>query len=92
MRGANLMRARNEVYAMTVKVKFFASLKEQMGCDGATVEIGEVATAADVWLAASGGKAMPGNVLVAVNMEYCDPNQQVISGDEVAFFPPVTGG
>jgi len=77
---------------MTVKVKFFASLKEQMGCDGATVEIGEVATAADVWLAASGGKALPGNVLVAVNMEYCDPNQQVSSGDEVAFFPPVTGG
>lgn len=77
---------------MTVKVKFFASLKEQMGCDGATVEIGEVATAADVWLAASGGKALPGNVLVAVNMEYCDPNQEVRSGDEVAFFPPVTGG
>ncbi|MFO7593264.1 MAG: MoaD/ThiS family protein [Pseudomonadota bacterium] len=77
---------------MTVKVKFFAGLKEQMGCDGATVEIGEVATAADVWLAASGGKALPGNVLVAVNMEYCDPNQEVYSGDEVAFFPPVTGG
>ncbi len=82
----------NEAKVMTVKVKFFASLKEQMGCDGATVPIGEVATAADVWLAASGGQAMPSNVLVAVNMEYCDPNQQVRSGDEVAFFPPVTGG
>lgn len=77
---------------MTVQVKFFASLKEQMGCDGASVEIGEVATAADVWLAASGGQAMPPNVLVAVNMEYCDPGQEVRSGDEVAFFPPVTGG
>ncbi|MGM0594211.1 MAG: MoaD/ThiS family protein [Pseudomonadota bacterium] len=77
---------------MTVTVKFFASLKEQMGCDGATVEIGEVATAADVWLAASGGKALPPNVLVAVNMEYGDPDQEVRSGDEVAFFPPVTGG
>ncbi len=77
---------------MTVQVKFFASLKETMGCDGATVEIGEIATAADVWLAASGGKALPSNVLVAVNMEYCDPNQEVHSGDEVGFFPPVTGG
>jgi len=78
--------------SMTVKVKFFASLKEQMGCDGATVEIGEVATAADVWLQASGGKALPPNVLVAVNMEYTDQNHGVKSGDEVAFFPPVTGG
>ena len=77
---------------MTVQVKFFASLKDQMGCDGATVEIGEVATAADVWLQASGGKAMPPNILVSINMEYSDPNQQVKSGDEVAFFPPVTGG
>jgi len=77
---------------MTVAVKFFANLKEQMGCDGATVEIGEVATAADVWLAASGGKPMPTNVLVAVNMEYADRNQVIRDGDEVAFFPPVTGG
>lgn len=77
---------------MTVTVKFFASLKDQMGCDGATVEIGEQATAADVWLQASGGKPMPSNVLVAINMEYTSPNQPVNSGDEVAFFPPVTGG
>lgn len=77
---------------MTVAVKFFASLKEQLGCDGASVEIGEVATAADVWLQASGGKAMPGNVLVAINMEYSDQNATVHDGDEVAFFPPVTGG
>lgn len=77
---------------MTVAVKFFASLKEQLGCDGATVEIGEVATAADIWLQASGGKAMPGNVLVAINMEYSEQNATVHDGDEVAFFPPVTGG
>ncbi|HKJ21869.1 MAG TPA: MoaD/ThiS family protein [Gammaproteobacteria bacterium] len=77
---------------MTVSVKFFASLKDQIGCDGASVEIGEVATAADVWLQASGGKPMPDNVLVAINMEYADRNAEVGNGDEVAFFPPVTGG
>lgn len=80
------------VTSMTVAVKFFASLKEQIGCDGATVEVGEVARAADVWLQATGGKAMPPNVLVAINMEYCDSNAEVKDGDEVAFFPPVTGG
>ena len=77
---------------MAVSVKFFASLREQMGCDGATVSIGECATAADVWLQASGGKPLPTNVLVAINMEYTNSNHQVHSGDEVAFFPPVTGG
>ena len=77
---------------MTVSVKFFASLREQIGCDGATVEIGEVATVADIWLQASGGKAMPSNILVSINQEYCGTNDNVASGDEVAFFPPVTGG
>ncbi len=77
---------------MTVEVKFFASLKERLGCDGAKVEIGEVATAADVWLQATGGKSLPSNVLVAINMEYTDAAQAVKDGDEVAFFPPVTGG
>ncbi len=77
---------------MSVSVKFFASLREQIGCDGASVEIGEVATAADVWLQATGGKPLPSNVLVAVNMEYAEATARVQSGDEVAFFPPVTGG
>lgn len=31
-------------------------------------------------------------VLVAVNQEMCDLETQVKDGDEVAFFPPVTGG
>jgi molybdopterin synthase sulfur carrier subunit len=35
---------------------------------------------------------MPSNVLVAVNMEYTDPSHTLKDGDEVAFFPPVTGG
>ena len=77
---------------MSVQVKFFASLKDKVGCDGATVEIGEMATAADVWLVAAGGQAMPSNTLVAINMAYVDPNHVVADGDEVAFFPPVTGG
>ena len=77
---------------MTVQVKFFASLKEQLGCDGASVEIGEVATAADAWLHASGGKALPPNILVSINMEHANIEQVIRDGDEVAFFPPVTGG
>ena len=31
-------------------------------------------------------------VRVAVNQEYAQPADPVAAGDEVAFFPPVTGG
>lgn len=33
-----------------------------------------------------------GRLLVAVNQEICDFSQPLQPGDEVAFFPPVTGG
>jgi sulfur-carrier protein len=36
--------------------------------------------------------AMPGVVRAAVNQDYASPEQPVGPGDEVAFFPPVTGG
>ncbi len=35
---------------------------------------------------------LPQPILVAVNQEFAQPEQQVSIGDEVAFFPPVTGG
>jgi molybdopterin synthase sulfur carrier subunit len=35
---------------------------------------------------------MPAHTLMAVNMEYAGPQQTVRDGDEVAFFPPITGG
>ncbi len=31
-------------------------------------------------------------VRIAVNQSYADPTQQIAVGDEIAFFPPVTGG
>jgi molybdopterin synthase sulfur carrier subunit len=49
------------------------------------------------WLAASRpgfaeALAMPGVVRAAVNQDYAQPTDPVRPGDEVAFFPPVTGG
>lgn len=75
---------------MTITVKFFASLREKMGQD--ECQLDSAATALDAWNAATNGRAVPSNMLVAINMEYADLNQAVNDGDEVAFFPPVTGG
>jgi sulfur-carrier protein len=77
---------------MTITVKFFAHLREQLGCAESRVDIGEAITVAEAWAIASGGRPIPANILMAVNMEYAGADTLVQDGDEVAFFPPVTGG
>ncbi|MDZ7748124.1 MAG: MoaD/ThiS family protein [Halofilum sp. (in: g-proteobacteria)] len=47
---------------------------------------------ADVWTAVSGEESLPRHVLAAVNLDYAQGETPVSDGDEVAFFPPVTGG
>jgi molybdopterin synthase sulfur carrier subunit len=76
---------------MTISVKFFASIREKVGRAEAHVEFPGTTTAADIW-ARTAGFAAPPNLLVAINQEYARFDQPVRDGDEVAFFPPVTGG
>ena len=76
---------------MIVKVKLFASLRERIGVDETELRMHAGATAAEGWLAVTDAP-MPDNVLVAVNLEYVDPSHRLNDGDELAFFPPVTGG
>lgn len=75
-----------------ITVKYFASLRERTGRAEDQIEIGASATVADVWARLHGGENLPRHVLVAVNLEYSSAEQAVHDGDEVAFFPPVTGG
>jgi molybdopterin synthase sulfur carrier subunit len=51
-----------------------------------------VATVGDCWARIADDPSLPPNLLVAVNMEYANFEHPVKDGDEVAFFPPVTGG
>lgn len=77
---------------MSIKVRYFASLKDQLGRSEDNLPIVGIASVRQVWLAANPQKPLPDNVLAAVNMEYADLDSDVADGDEVAFFPPVTGG
>ena len=77
---------------MSIHVKFFASLRERLGQAECDIDAGTAATVAAVWRAVVPREALPANVLAAVNQEYAMPDQPVRDGDEVAFFPPVTGG
>lgn len=77
---------------MHIQVRFFAGLRERLGIAQLELSLPEGATVAQVWEQAVTGEALPVNVLAARNMEYVDLSCKLADGDEVAFFPPVTGG
>ncbi|WP_020561072.1 molybdopterin converting factor subunit 1 [Thiofilum flexile] len=77
---------------MSIKVLFFGSLKEQINKAQVLVDYVEPLTAAQLWQQVTGKEAIPNTVRVAVNQSYSDASTILHEGDEVAFFPPVTGG
>ena len=77
---------------MQLKVKFFASLSEQTGLTETTLDADSPATVLDAWNLATGDQTLPVNILCAINMAYARLDDSVSDGDEIAFFPPVTGG
>ena len=83
---------------MKVKVLYFASLREQVGVAFEEVNVPPgVTTIAGLrnHLASRGGKYAEiekGAVRAAVNQDMAQPATPIKAGDEVAFFPPVTGG
>lgn len=77
---------------MAITVKFFARLREEIGRADEIIAFEPGLSVSDVWKLATRGRVMPDSLLVAVNMEYARGNVELRDGDEVAFFPPVTGG
>lgn len=82
---------------MSVRIFYFAGLKEALGLAAETVELpANVDTVASVrdWLVTQGRDklATAKNLRFAVNQELADLETSVKEGDEIAFFPPVTGG
>ncbi len=85
---------------MKVRVLYFAALREQLGTAGEELELpAGVATVAALrsHLRGRGGaweRALAEGRLVraAVNQDMAPPTSALRAGDEVAFFPPVTGG
>lgn len=77
---------------MSIQVKFFASLREELGISERLIDLPAGSTADDAWRISTDGRERNGNILIAINMEYKDATSEIREGDEVAFFPPVTGG
>ncbi len=77
----------------SVTVKYFASLRDVLGKSEEVISIAGIRSARDVWdTVAKPEWVQSQSVLCAVNRTYASFDAPVSAGDEVAFFPPVTGG
>lgn len=83
-----------------ITIRYFARLREQLGAEQEVLEVDDtVETIAQLktMLTSRGEtwqKAMTSapSILAAVNQTMASQTQSINDGDEVAFFPPLTGG
>lgn len=82
-----------------LKINYFASVRERVNSSSETLALPPgVSTAGDLadYLAARGPEwsmlQSRAEVLIAVNQAVCSPDQRLDANDEIAFFPPMTGG
>jgi molybdopterin synthase sulfur carrier subunit len=84
---------------MMVRILYFAGLREAVGRSAEELALApKMATVADLrthllrrggeWEALAQGRSLR----VAVNQRMAEPHTAIRDGDEIAFFPPVTGG
>ncbi len=85
---------------MSITVRYFASVRERLGAQE-SVELAEVAPPTVgtllTWLQARSAEHarvldVDRGLRMACNQVLCDADEPLSDGDEVAFFPPVTGG
>lgn len=83
-----------------VRLVYFARLREALGLGQESVPLPDgIQTIAEVraWLGRRGDRwrrelVESPNLCIALNMDYASDESVIRDGDEVAFFPPVTGG
>jgi molybdopterin synthase sulfur carrier subunit len=83
-----------------IKIKYFARLSEALATKSEEIEFEDHGDNVEAVIQLLIGRGEPWTtefaaetkVLVAVNHEMCGRDTVLQEGDEVAFFPPVTGG
>ncbi|MGD0802725.1 MAG: molybdopterin converting factor subunit 1 [Candidatus Bathyarchaeia archaeon] len=81
---------------MRLRVRYFASIRELTGLREEQLEVPDNSTADTLKRTVQGLHSMldgqEDNILVAVNGSFVEPMRILKEGDEVALFPPVSGG
>lgn len=82
-----------------ILINYFASYRDRLNLGGEKIPLTDTLGSVedvrqmlmqrgDLWREVLGA----GNLMCAVNQELCHPSQVIEDFDEIAFFPPVTGG
>ncbi|PRB50052.1 molybdopterin synthase sulfur carrier subunit [Pseudomonas sp. MYb2] len=82
-----------------ILINYFASYRDRLNLGGEKIPLTAALASVedvrqmlmqrgDLWREVLGA----GNLMCAVNQELCQPGQAIEDFDEIAFFPPVTGG
>ena len=81
---------------MQVRLLFFASLKDIVGSRELRMDVPQGSTVADLLFQLESRyprmKEYRSVILTAINEDYVDKSTRISEGDEVAIFPPVSGG
>lgn len=79
-----------------IKVNFFSYCKDLTGCESSLIQLEEGTTLDQAMEAIRTQfpklESMKRSTLVAVGLEYVDPEYTLSTGEEISLFPPVQGG
>ena len=81
---------------MTVRLRFFAALRERLRASEAERALPDDCTVGEAWAALCREhpeiEPLGTSISFAVNREYVDRAHRLADGDELALIPPVSGG
>ena len=77
---------------MKIHVKYFASVRDLMKIESEDLNLETSLSVYELWKELTVKVNVPKDILIAVNHKYVDRDFKLNDGDEVAYFPPVTGG
>jgi len=90
------MTTENQAESVRVQVLFFGAARDAAGHEQIEIELAGAIRAADafekVLTLYPGLRRFGRSLLFAVNQEYANPEREIHDGDELAIFPPVSGG
>jgi molybdopterin converting factor subunit 1 len=82
--------------AISVRVLFFGAARDAAGCEEAALKLNpphdSASAFAQLLTAYPDLRRFGKSLLFAVNQEYAQPDREIFDGDELAVFPPVSGG